>query len=260
MSLPSRRQVLRLPLIAALGALAPRRARAQVAAGVFTDPSLLPALTALAPAFHRAAGAGLMIGAGDANGAVGMGDRLAHEVLILAGRHNMARFVQSGQVEPPVDLASGELALVAAPGITEPATVTRDMAWETWVGKRRPLAVVDPEADALGRRALDALRVIGWSEDMAKALHLAPSMRAVLDLVARGEAGLGVAHASAAATDGRVRMVGPLPAASYPPVIYQVAVRQGVPLDAPARVFVHFLYGDAGRRALRAAGVTPLVP
>ncbi len=256
----SRRQALCLPLIAALGSLVPAAGRAQTAVGVFADPSLSPALTALAPAFQRETGAGLMIGSGDAKGAVGMGDRLVHEVLILAGRDNMARFVRSGQVEPPVDLASGGLVLVAAPGLAEPATVTRDMAWDSWVGKRRPLAVVDPEADALGRWALDALRFIGWGEDMAEALHLAPSMRAVLDLVAHGEAGLGVVHASAAATDTRVRLVGPLPAESHAPVIYQVAVRQGVPVDAPARALVHFLYGDASRHALRAAGLTPLVP
>ncbi|MBB4265605.1 molybdate ABC transporter substrate-binding protein [Roseospira visakhapatnamensis] len=264
MPILSRRQALRLPLIAVLGGMAhtaaASSAHAQATATVFADPSLKPALTSLIPAFRKETGAGLMFAYGDAKGAVGSSDRLVHDVILLAGREAMAPFVPSGQVETPVDLATGGLALVAAPGLAEPVAVSRDMAWESWVSERRPLTVVDPEIDALGQRAMDALRSMGWGEGVSKSIHLAPSMRAVLDLVARGEAGLGVAHASAAAADGRVRVVGPLPPDTYPPVVYQVAIRQGVAADSPARAFVHFLYGDAGRRALRTAGVTPLVP
>jgi molybdate transport system substrate-binding protein len=128
------------------------------------------------------------------------------------------------------------------------------------VNGRHPLAVVDPERNALGEISLQALRAIGWGEGVSKRVRLAPGPGTVLDWVAHGDAALGVALANAARRDQRVRWVGEFPPDTHPPIRYQVAVRAGTPVDAPARAFVHALYGETAREAFRANGLTPQVP
>jgi|GEM_PF-2506993 len=279
MTQPSRRAALRLSLGAAAIALAPPllpRARAQAAAvGVVLDPSLETVMAPVLPRIQRAVGRDLMLGAADVNALMGTHinryqegpPKLVHDVIVVAGRGSAAKLVEADLVETPLDWAEGGLALVAQPGSAEPAAVTSGMDFSAWVGKeglfstdQRPMSVVDPDRDPLGDMALRQLRAVGWRDRDDKALAFAPSMSAVLDRLARGEAVLGVAHAHAAAADGRVRVVGPLPTESTGPVVFQVAVRQGLPPDAPAREFVHALYDPQVSQVLRDAGLIPLMP
>jgi molybdate transport system substrate-binding protein len=238
----------------------PIRGRAQTALSVHADPSLKAAMQPLMNALGAEAGTSLLLSFGDVSSATAIDGVLAHDVVIVAGAGNMARLVAQGFVERPTDLVTNGLALAAAPDRPGPDTVTRAMDLTRWVNGRHPLAVVDPERNALGEISLQALRAIGWGEGVSKRVRLAPGPGAVLDWVAHGDAALGVALANAARRDQRVRWVGDFPPDTHPPIRYQVAVRAGTPVDAPARAFVHALYGETAREAFRANGLTPQVP
>lgn len=237
----------------------PTRARAQTGTTVYADPSLRAALQPLLPHLQETAGASLLLQFGDVSGALSHDGALLHDVVIVVGAGNMARLVEIGQVEPPTDLVISGLALVAAVDRPGPDTVTHGMDLTEWVDRRHPLAIVDPEHNALGEISLEAVRAIGWSEGVSKRVTLAPAPGTVLDWVAHGEAALGVALANTARRDDRVRFVGAFPPDTHPPVRVQVAVRAGTPVDAPARAVVHALYGEAARTAFLADGLSPQV-
>ncbi|KAA5605665.1 hypothetical protein F1188_10570 [Roseospira marina] len=256
----SRRAALTGAAAATALALAPSSGRAQTAGTtVFADPSLKPVLQSLLPTVQKTAGLSLMVAFGEASGAAGRTGSLVHDVIIVAGAGNMARLVDAGQVEPPTDLLTNGLALVAAPGRAAPDAVRRGMDLTAWVDRDAPLALVDPAANSIGETSLDALRALGWGEGVSRRVVLAPGPSTVLDWVAHDEAALGVALANAARHDTRVRVVGAFPPGTSTPVLYQVAVRAGTPVDAPARRFVHALYSEAAHEAFRADGLVPLV-
>jgi len=156
--------------------------------------------------------------------------------------------------------AQGCDALVSGLTLPGPRAVTRGMDLTEWVSRYHPLAVIDPERNALGETSLQALRAIGWGEGISRSVTLAPAPATVLDWVAVDDAAMGVTLATLARRDSRVRWVGDFPPDTHPPILYQVAVRTGTPVDAPARRIVHALYSPAARQALKANGVVPEVP
>ncbi|MBB4285540.1 molybdate ABC transporter substrate-binding protein [Roseospira goensis] len=256
----SRRHLLAaLSAILTTGVALPRITHAQTAFAVYADPSLRVALETIVPVFRQRERHPLMLAFGDVSGATGVTGAIVHDVLIVAGAANMAPLVDAGQVEPPTDLLANRLALVAAPGAPAPAALTRGMDLTRWVDRRRPLAIVDPTRNAIGRDALDALRFIGWDEGVSRRVLTTPTVAAARDAVARGDAALGVVFANTAARDAEVRMVGAFPPDAHAPIVYQVAVKAGTPADAPARAFVHALYGETARAAFLADGLKPRV-
>jgi molybdate transport system substrate-binding protein len=86
------------------------------------------------------------------------------------------------------------------------------------------LAMGDPDhvpAGIYGRAALESLGV--W-DAVAPHVARADNVRAALTLVARGEAPLGVVYTSDAVADDTVRVVGDFPPASFPEIVYPIAI------------------------------------
>ena len=86
------------------------------------------------------------------------------------------------------------------------------------------LALADPDAVPAGKYARAALESLGLWQAVADNVVPAENVRAALALVERGEAALGIVYATDAMASDRVEVVGELPAGSYPPIRYPVAV------------------------------------
>ena len=105
-----------------------------------------------------------------------------------------------------------------------------------------------------GKAALTALGV--WQAVAPRVARLGDA-RAVVAVVGRGEAPLGIAYT----TDGRaasgVGVVGKFPADTHPPIVYPIARVVGGRREAADR-FLDFLALDESRATMRQFGFQPI--
>jgi len=75
----------------------------------------------------------------------------------------------------------------------------------------------------VGMYAKEALEKLGLWEAVAAKLTMTGSVRAALELVARGEASLGIVYATDAKVEPKVKIIGAFPASSHRAIVYPVA-------------------------------------
>jgi molybdate transport system substrate-binding protein len=120
------------------------------------------------------------------------------------------------------------------------------------------LAIANPDHDAAGSYALQALRTAGVSVDPAgRDLRVAESAAGVLQMLADGQADVGVVYASDAAANPEFKLVARFDADSYPSIVYVAAQAAHVDDDADAEGFIDFLTTPEAKAAIAAAGLTP---
>jgi molybdate transport system substrate-binding protein len=89
------------------------------------------------------------------------------------------------------------------------------------------LAMGDPDHVPAGIYGKAALESLGVWDAVAPQVARADNVRAALALVARGEAPLGVVYRSDAVADDSVQVVGEFPPASFPEIVYPIAIVAG---------------------------------
>lgn len=159
-----------------------------------------------------------------------------------------------------VDLLSNQLVLVAtvdagiAPAFNNIPELTPQIASELVASlgdERLAMAMVNSvPAGIYGRQALENLKV--WHAVWAQVAQT-DNVRAVLRLVATGEAPLGVVYATDALAEPKVRIVATFPADSHAPIIYPVAL-VAEPSGALPAEFIAFLNGPTARRIFDSHG------
>ena len=85
----------------------------------------------------------------------------------------------------------------------------------------------------------------------------AENVRAALQLVARGEAPLGIVYATDANAEPKVKVVGTFPEDSHPPIVYPVA-RTAASANDAATSFLDYLATPAARALFEEQGFTVL--
>ncbi|MGO9785683.1 MAG: molybdate ABC transporter substrate-binding protein [Stellaceae bacterium] len=86
------------------------------------------------------------------------------------------------------------------------------------------LALADPDAVPAGKYAKAALQYLGVWDSVANSLAPGENVRATLELVARGEAPLGIVYQTDAAVEPGAKIIGVFPEDSHPPVVYPAAL------------------------------------
>ena len=116
------------------------------------------------------------------------------------------------------------------------------------------LAVGDPDHTAVGVYAKQALTKLGVSGDVEPRLARAPSVRAGLTMVERGEVPLGIVFTTEVKVGGeKLRIVDIFPADTHDPIVYPLALMpKGKVQDA--RKFVEFLSGPEAKAILDGYG------
>lgn len=105
----------------------------------------------------------------------------------------------------------------------------------------RHIAIGDPTVSALGKDTAQFLKYRNLESRLNSQFLYGEHSRAVLDLVARGEAELGVVYRTDAIASKRVRIIDALPADSHRPITYGVATPWTANNVSGARDFVSFL-------------------
>ena len=223
---------------------------------VFAAASLQTALDELAGPIDRATGARLRVSYA---ASAALARQIEHgapaEIFISADLDWMdyldeRKLVQTGT---RVTLLGNRLVLIA--GKARPVTlkIDRNFPLAATLGRER-LALANPDAVPAGRYAKAALANLGVWDQVASRIAAAENVRAAMQLVARGEAPLGIVYRSDAIAETSVVVVDTFPEATHPPIVYPAALLPGA--SPSASKVLDYLKTDAARSVFEQQGFT----
>lgn len=122
----------------------------------------------------------------------------------------------------------------------------------------RHIAIGDPSASAVGKDALQFLKDRNLESRLKSQFIYGEHSRAVLDLVSKGEAELGVVYRTDAIGSKRVRIIDSAPPDSHKPIAYGVVAPWTARNIAGAREFVAFLQTEKVQGELKQYGFEPV--
>jgi molybdate transport system substrate-binding protein len=202
---------------------------------VFTSP-----IWALLEQIARGVRDDVIIGEGD-------GEARAATERHLIKPDTLQKLWRNQLVVAELDGSSGNESSGSAPATGKLATVA---------GKAT-IAVVDPGAATAGADSKEALQSLGlWQAVKSRSVGVVATADASF-LVEQGKAKLAVVYATDVAANGDFTVTEKLPEASYPPIVYWVAL-PARSLSPNASKFISFLHEDQVQRRLRADGLEVL--
>jgi molybdate transport system substrate-binding protein len=118
----------------------------------------------------------------------------------------------------------------------------------------RRIAVGDPKTSSVGKVAAQFLKFSKLDPKLKSQYVYGEHSRAVLDLVAKGEAEIGVVYRTDAVTDSHVRILDTAPAESHLPIHYGVAIVWTARNITAAGDFIEFLLSSGTQDELKKYG------
>jgi molybdate transport system substrate-binding protein len=241
-----------LPLLALVLSAAPALAEVTV----FAAASLKSALDEIAAGWERATGTGVTLVYG---GSPVLARQIAAgapaDIFISASVAWMDDLAAQGLIEPDSrrELVGNRLVLVAH-GPADPITLgdATDLVG-LLDGGRLSMAMVD--AVPAGQYGAEALRSLGLWDQVKDHLAQSENVRAALQLVALGEAPLGIVYASDAVAEPGVSVIATFPDGSHAPIRYPGALVAGAGAEAAA--FLDHLAGPEAQAVFAANGFLP---
>jgi molybdate transport system substrate-binding protein len=214
------------------------------------------ALEPLRTTFERTAGIGVRAVYGSSGQfAAQIAQGAPFDVFLSADENLMADLVKRGRVahDSVRVYAIGRLAIWVRS--TSRLDISRGAAALADDGAKF-IAIANPAHAPYGRAAVDALRRSGLFDRVRRKLVYAESVSHALQLVASGNADVGIVALSLVLVprpelDGRVS---PVPQSLHAPLRQTLGVVLGRPHEAAARRFSEFLIGKEGRAVLRRFG------
>ena len=133
--------------------------------------------------------------------------------------------------------ASTSLVLIAGTELPAPIASVQDLR----TSLIRYIAVGDPKTSSVGKVAAQYLKYSKLDTQLKSQLVYGEHSRAVLDLVAKGEADLGVVYRTDAVSNKKIRILDEAPADSHSPIHYGVATVWTARNISGAGDFINFL-------------------
>ena len=124
----------------------------------------------------------------------------------------------------------------------------------------RRIAVGDPKTSSVGKVAAQFLKSSKLEPKLKSQYVFGEHSRAVLDLVAKGEAEIGIVYRTDVGTNGKVRILDTVPSASHTPVRYGVAAVWTAQNIAAAGDFTQFLLSPEVQSILQEYGFDRVAP
>lgn len=152
--------------------------------------------------------------------------------------------------------AGTSLVLIAGTALPAPVASIRDL--ETVTVRR--IAVGDPKTSSVGKVAAQFLKHSNLEPRLKSQYVFGEHSRAVLDLVAKGEAEVGVVYRTDAVSNSKVRVLDQAPAESHTPVRYGVATVWTARNISGAADFIEFLLAPQTQALLQQYGFDPVSP
>jgi len=116
----------------------------------------------------------------------------------------------------------------------------------------RKIAMGDPSHVPVGRYAEQALRRLGWWEDVEPNIVPAVDARAALRYVELGEVDSGIVYATDAMMSGRVEIAAEIPPVFHEPIVYPVSA--GLDSGDSGELFLEYISTEPAGELFRDAG------
>lgn len=152
--------------------------------------------------------------------------------------------------------AGTSLVLIAGTALPAPVASIRDL--ETVTVRR--IAVGDPKTSSVGKVAAQFLKHSNLEPRLKSQYVFGEHSRAVLDLVAKGEAEVGVVYRTDAVSNPKVRVLDQAPVESHTPVRYGVATVWTARNISGAADFIEFLLAPQTQALLQEYGFDRVSP
>jgi molybdate transport system substrate-binding protein len=146
--------------------------------------------------------------------------------------------------------AGTSLVLITGPVLPAPVRSIEDLRS---IPVRR-IAVGDPKTSSVGKVAAQFLKFSELDRKLKSQYVYGEHSRAVLDLVVKGEAEIGVVYRTDAITDSHVRILDTVPADSHSPIHYGVAIVWTARNISGAGDFIEFLLSSRTQEELKKYG------
>jgi molybdate transport system substrate-binding protein len=225
---------------------------------VLTSVALTSALDELAPVFEKSTGNKLSI---DYNLIVAQRKRIldgeSADVIILSRAvmeelQKQDKFAASGLV----NVAGTPVSVAARAGAPKPDISTVD-AFKSTLLSARSIVYADPaKGGASGVYFARVLDRLGIAEQMKAKTILVPGAQAA-EVVAKGEAELGVAQGSEIVPVAGAQLVGPLPGEYASMTVFTAGIGAASKSPEPAKEFIKFLTGSDAAARFKAKGFVP---
>ena len=119
------------------------------------------------------------------------------------------------------------------------------------------IAVADPDLAPAGAYAVEALRDLGYWNDLEGRLIYAPDVRAALAYIQTGNLDFGIVYATDAASAGLISLAD-IPSDSHSPVLYPAALMDNSERHEPAKRFLEFLKSAEAMSLFERWGFSPV--
>ena len=225
---------------------------------VLTSVALTSALDELAPQFERATGNKLSIGYGlisDIRKRILEGE--SADVIILS-RPVMDELQKQDKVAvgPITNVVGTAVSVAARAGAPKPDMSSVD-AFKRSLLAAKSIVYADPaKGGASGVYFASVLDRLGIAEQMKPKTILVPGAQAA-DIVAKGEAELGVAQASEIVPVAGAQLVGPLPGEYARVTVFSAGIGSGTKAPDAAKSLIQFLTGPTASPVFKSKGFEP---
>ncbi|MFN3766425.1 MAG: molybdate ABC transporter substrate-binding protein [Aliihoeflea sp.] len=234
-------------------------ASAQEPVTVFAAASLKNALDAINESWSQEEGRTATISyAGSSALARQIEEGAPADLFISADLDWMANLAERALIDTQSErrLLGNRIVLVAPADATTELSIEPGFDLAGALGDGR-LAMANVDAVPAGRYGKAALETLGVWDSVADKVAQAENVRAALQLVALGEAPLGIVYQTDATAEPDVRVVGTFPEDSHDPIIYPAALTAGG-ANPDAAAFLDYLQGGAARAIFEEQGFTVL--
>ena len=225
---------------------------------VLTSVALTSVLDELAPVFEKTTGTKLKI---DYNLIAAQRKRILEgesaDVIILSrGAMQELQKLDKLAASDLVDVAGTPVSVAARAGVSKPDISTVDALKQTLLGARSIVYADPAKGGASGVYFARVLDRLGIAEQMQAKTILVPGAQAA-EVVAKGEAELGVAQGSEIVPVAGAQLVGPLPGEFASMTVFTAGIGAGSTLRAPASELITFLKGPEAAARFKAKGFEP---
>ena len=225
---------------------------------VFTSVALTSVLDELAPVFEKTTGTKLKI---DYNLIAAQRKRILEgesaDVIILSrGAMQELQKLDKLAESDLVDVAGTPVSVAARAGLPKPDISTADALKQTLLSARSIVYADPAKGGASGVYFARVLDRLGIAEQMQAKTILVPGAQAA-EVVAKGEAELGVAQGSEIVPVAGAQLVGPLPGEFASMTVFTAGIGAGSTLRAPASELITFLKGPEAAARFKAKGFEP---
>lgn len=225
---------------------------------VFTSVALTSVLDELAPVFEKTTGTKLKI---DYNLIAAQRKRILEgesaDVIILSrGAMQELQKLDKLAASDLVDVAGTPVSVAARAGLPKPDISTADALKQTLLSARSIVYADPAKGGASGVYFARVLDRLGIAEQMQAKTILVPGAQAA-EVVAKGEAELGVAQGSEIVPVAGAQLVGPLPGEFASMTVFTAGIGAGSTLRAPASELITFLKGPEAAARFKAKGFEP---